>query len=153
MSDRFVRLADGFYVSPQISETDIAEAKALGIGLIISNRPDDEEPGQPANAALAAAAEAANVRYVEIPVDKRGIGRYHIDTLKETLHTHDGPVLAFCRSGTRSTMLRAYVRASEGDNINTLLKEAADAGYDLYTIMPGLEAVAPRRRRADLLKK
>jgi len=153
MSDKFVRLADDFYVSPQISEADIADASALGIGLIISNRPDNEEPGQPANATLAAAAKAADLHYVEIPVDKRGIGRQHIDTLKQTLATQDGPVLAFCRSGTRSTMLRAYVRASEGDNINTILREAADAGYDLYTIMPGLEAVAPRRRRTDHLRK
>lgn len=146
MSDKFKALTDGFYVSPQIIADDIKEAKNLGIKLIISNRPDSEEPGQPLNASLAEAAKEQGIAFVNIPIDHRGVSKAHIEHFKQTLGNHEGPVLAFCRSGTRSTILRAFVRASEGDNVNGLVREASAAGYDLYTIVPGLEAVAPDRR-------
>lgn len=148
MSDKFKELTDGFYVSPQLSIEDIKDAKALGITLIISNRPDNEEPGQPLNNDLAEAAQQNDIAFARIPVDHRGVSKAHIEHFKQTTSEHEGPVLAFCRSGTRSTILRAFVRASEGDSVNGLVREAAAAGYDLYTIVPGLEAVAPDRRKA-----
>ncbi len=146
--NKFIGLADGFYVAPQLEDADIELAKNLGIKLIISNRPDHEEVGQPLNADLEKRAHTAGIRFVHIPVDSRGIGRHHMDDFKEALKDEKGPVLAFCRSGTRSTTLRAFVRASEGDVISDIVRQASDAGYELYTIVPRLEAVVPEKRRS-----
>ncbi len=147
MSDQFIPLASDFYVSPQITAKDIAQATELGVTLIISNRPDDEEPDQPQNAALEIAALAAGIKFERIPVDRRGVTKHHIEHFKKVMAEQEGPVLAFCRSGTRSTMLRAFVKASEGEAISDIVRQANSAGYDLYTIVPGLEAVAPEKRK------
>ncbi|MEL6507833.1 MAG: TIGR01244 family sulfur transferase [Pseudomonadota bacterium] len=144
MSEKFIPLTDDFYVSPQLTEGDISEAKNLGIGLIISNRPDGEEAGQPRNDDLAETAKALGIRFERIPVDQRGVSKHHIEHFKTVSADYSGKTLAFCRSGTRSTILRAFVRASEGDDINGLVREAAAAGYDLYTMVPGLEAISPK---------
>jgi len=147
MSTKFKALTDTFYVSPQLDVEDVESAKAMGIGLIISNRPDREEPGQPLNSDIAAAADKHGIAFATIPIDQRGVSKVHIEHFKDVVKDHKGKILAFCRSGTRSTILRAFVRASEGDNVNGLVREAAAAGYDLYTIVPGLEAVVPDRRQ------
>ncbi|MEO1708619.1 MAG: TIGR01244 family sulfur transferase [Pseudomonadota bacterium] len=144
MSSKFKPLTDDFYVAPQLTEEDIAEAKALGIGLIIANRPDREEAGQPRHDDLAKVAKEHGIRFERIPVDQRGVSRHHIDHFKSVVADYTGKTLAFCRSGTRSTILRAFVRASEGDDINGLVREAMAAGYDLFTLVPGLEAVSPK---------
>src|SRR5690606_11148109 len=63
MSGKFKPLAEGFWVAPQIEPGDIAAAKALGVRVIINNRPDGEEPGQPDGAAIEQAAKAAGLAY------------------------------------------------------------------------------------------
>lgn len=128
---RFTPLAGDFYVSPQIRPADIAEAKALGVTLIINNRPDGEELGQPKGAEIEAAARAAGISYVAIPVSGMSIGSSQIDALDKAVAGNDGPVLAFCRSGTRSTVLRAYARARAGDPVDDIIREAAGAGYNI----------------------
>jgi len=147
MTDKFIALSKDFYVSPQLSAEDIAAAKALGIKLIISNRPDDEEDDQPTAKTIKATALENDIKFVHIPIDQKGVARAHIDLFKEATDSHEGPILAYCRSGTRSTMLRAFSEARDGKVVSEIVKEAADAGYDLYTITPGLEAVGPSRRR------
>lgn len=145
---KFIELAEGFYVSPQITLDDIEAAKDMGIKLIISNRPDGEEPHQPLNQDLESAATIAGIKFSRIPVDARGIARHHMDDFKQVMEGQDGPILAFCRSGTRSTMLRAFVQANTGQPVSDIVREASVAGYDLYTIVPRLEAVVPEKRRA-----
>jgi uncharacterized protein (TIGR01244 family) len=127
----FIPLADSFYVSPQIGPEDVAAAKAAGVRLIINNRPDGEAFGQPKGADIAAAAKAAGIDYVEIPIRGLSIGPADLDAFDTALAAHDGPVLAFCRTGTRSTILRSYARARAGDAADAIIEDAAAAGYDI----------------------
>ncbi|MGA9581075.1 MAG: TIGR01244 family sulfur transferase [Allosphingosinicella sp.] len=112
----------------QLTVPDIDEAAASGIRLIVNNRPDGEEPGQPASAEIEAAARAAGLDYRHIPI-AGGFPPERVEAMAEALER--GPVLAFCRSGTRSTFLWALARASLGADPDSLLRQAGDAGYDL----------------------
>ncbi|MCB2112726.1 MAG: TIGR01244 family phosphatase [Parvularculaceae bacterium] len=131
MNVPFTPLADGFYVAPQITPADVEKAKALGVRLIINNRPDGEETGQPENADIEAAAKAAGIAYVEILVSGMNIGAAHLDAFDAALSENDGPVLAFCRSGTRSTVLRSFARARAGGSAEEIIREASAAGYNI----------------------
>ena len=65
---RLIPIDNGAFVSGQIAPADVAEAAALGVTLIVNNRPDGEEPGQPSGAEIEAAAVAAGLEYRHIPV-------------------------------------------------------------------------------------
>lgn len=139
----FIPLADDYYVSPQIRPEDVAAAKSLGVTLIINNRPDGEEVGQPTGALIEAAAKAAGIDYKAIPIRGMAIGPAEIAALNAAVSDRNGKVLAFCRSGTRSTVLRAYARAQAGDDANAIINEAAAAGYNIAGQRRTLEALAP----------
>lgn len=126
------RLEEGRFVAGQIRPGDMAGIAAQGIGLIVNNRPDGEEPGQPAGAEIEAAARAAGIDYRHIPV----AGGFTADQVVATaeLLERPGAILAFCRSGTRSTFLWALAEASRGRGAEELVKCAAGAGYDLSPI-------------------
>lgn len=144
MTGRFVDLAEGFFVSPQITPDDVALAEGLGVTLIINNRPDNEEPGQPSGADIEAAARAAGLRYVAIPIRGMAIDPNHLDAFDAALADNEGGVLAFCRSGTRSTVLRAFARARAGDEAGAIIDEAANAGYNIAGQRRVLEALGAR---------
>ncbi len=101
--------------------------------MIVNNRPDGEEPGQPAGAEIEAAARAAGIAYRHIPV-AAGFSPEQVEAMNEALGASDGAVLAFCRSGTRSTYLWALARAGAGEAADSLIAKAAAAGYDLRPI-------------------
>ena len=138
----FRQLDSNIFVSPQITPGDVAEAAAQGVALIVNNRPDDEEAGQPAGEAIERAASEAGVRYAAIPVTHAGFSHGQIDAMAAALESAEGPVLAYCRSGTRSTFLWALARARAGDSPDELAAKAAAAGYDLASVRPLLEALA-----------
>jgi uncharacterized protein (TIGR01244 family) len=131
----FAQLEDAVFVAGQIAPGDVAEAARKGIVSIINNRPDGEEPGQIAGATIAAAAEAAGLAYVHIPV-AGGFSEQQVAAMAEALAR--GPALAFCRSGTRSTYLWALARAAGGADADALIARARDAGYDLAPLRPYL---------------
>ena len=138
--ENFTLLGDDFYVSPQIGPADVAAAARAGFGLIVNNRPDGEMPGQPSSAEIEAAARAAGLSYVHIPVDGRGIAMSHISALKKALsEAENKKTLAYCRSGTRSTFVRAYMQAAHGRGAQEIIAEAASAGYDLSGHVEALE--------------
>ncbi len=142
MSEKFIPLSDRFWVAPQIAPAEAAAAAKEGVTLIVNNRPDGEAPGQPAGVEIAKAAAGAGVAYVHIPVGASGISPGHISALKKALEENkDGRALAFCRSGTRSTILRAYLEASEGRAPEEIIAEAAAAGYDISGHAPALRAL------------
>ena len=138
------RIDETILVSPQIGPDDLAEAAALGIALVINNRPDDEEFGQPEGAAIEQAAGAAGLGYVAIPVTHAGFSHAQVDAMVQALEQANGPVLAYCKSGTRSTFLWALARAKMGEHPAVLIEKAADAGYDLRPIRPMLDALSPQ---------
>ena len=130
----FRTLDPSISVFGQIEPEDIADAKAQGFTTIVNNRPEGEQPGQPTGAEIEAAAKAAGLDYVAIPVDHSGFAEWQIAAMADTLEKTDGPVLAFCRSGTRSTFLWALARNRLGDEGEPLIAKAAGAGYDLGSI-------------------
>ncbi len=135
-------LNDRFAVAPQIDPADIPAIKAAGYVAIVNNRPDDEEAGQPAGDALRAAAAAAGLAYTAIPVTQAGFSHPQLDAMAAALTAADGPVLAYCRSGTRSCNLWALAAAKTGRPPHVLAAQAAAAGYDLAGIRPMLDALA-----------
>lgn len=129
-------------VAPQITPDDIAALKAAGFVAIVNNRPDEEEHGQPDGDAIRAAAEAAGLSYAAIPVTHAGFSHPQIDAMTQVLVAADGPVLAYCRSGTRSCNLWALAAAKAGRNPELLVEQARAAGYDLSGMRGTLDALA-----------
>ena len=141
MSD-FRRLSDSMLASPQIDVGDVEAAKAQGIALIVNNRPEGEAEDQTPGAEIEAAARAAGLDYLEIPIGHGGFSRPQVDALAEALERAQGPVLGYCRSGTRSTFLWALAQASRGEDPDGLTAAAAEAGYDLSPVRPAMDALA-----------
>jgi len=137
-------LNDRVAVAPQITADDVAAIAAAGYVAIVNNRPDDEEPGQPSGDAIRAAAEAAGLRYAAVPVGREGIGDAQLAAMTAAIAEADGPVLAYCRSGTRSCHLWAFAAARAGRDPALLIGQAAGAGYDLAMLRPTLDALATR---------
>lgn len=130
----FRRIDDSISVAGQITPDDVKEAARLGFTMIINNRPDEEQPGQPASAEIEAAATAAGLAYRAIPITHAGFSKPQVDAMRAALADAAGPVLAFCRSGTRSTFAWAIARGTEGDDADALAAKAAGAGYDISPI-------------------
>jgi uncharacterized protein (TIGR01244 family) len=121
-------------VAPQITPDDVAQAARDGFALIINNRPDGEEMGQPAAAEIEAAASAAGLAYVHIPI--RGMPtRDQVDQTAAAVSAAEGPALLFCRSGTRSIITWSLGAAQDGADAGELRACAAAAGYDLSHIL------------------
>ena len=120
-------------VAGQIDPADVAALSGRGVTLIVNNRPDDEEPSQPPAAEIEAAAKAAGIGYRHIPV-AGGFSQEQVSAMSEALASTSGTVLAFCRSGTRSTFLWALARSQAGHPADELMLKAATAGYDLRPI-------------------
>lgn len=130
----FRKLDETISVAGQITPADIAEAAAMGFTFVINNRPDDEQPGQPTAAEIEEAAKAAGLGYRAIPITHAGFSDNQVTAMQEALEATPGPILAFCRSGTRSTLVWALARARMGDDAETLQSKAQAAGYDLGPI-------------------
>ena len=135
-------LNDSIAVAPQIALDDIAAIKAAGYVAILNNRPDGEEPGQPDGDTIRTAAEAAGLGYSAIPVTHAGFSHPQLDAMAAALVAADGPVLAYCRSGTRSCNLWALAAAKAGRDPDLLVAQAQAAGYDLSGIRPTLDALS-----------
>ena len=137
-------LNDRIAVAPQIDADDIPAIKAAGYVAIVNNRPDDEEPGQPTGDAIRAAAEAAGLRYTAIPVTHAGFGHAQLDAMAAAITAADGPVLAYCRSGTRSCNLWALAAAKAGRDPALIVAQAQHAGYDVSALRAMLDTLAAR---------
>jgi uncharacterized protein (TIGR01244 family) len=141
MSD-FRTLSADYSVAPQITLEDVAEATAAGFAMIVNTRPYGEEPEAPQGDEIANAAAAEGLAYAAIPVGHAGFSHPQLDALDAVLNGATGPVLAYCRSGTRSTHLWALTRARAGDDVDAICEAAAGAGYDLSGLRPMLDALA-----------
>lgn len=136
MSD-FRYVTDSLSVSPQVTEADMARAAAQGFVLVINNRPDGEDPTQPTSATIKAAARAAGLDYVHIPV-RGGPGPEQVEAVRRAVEAAKGPVLAFCRSGTRSIVTWSVGQVLSGAaDRDALVAQGAAAGYDLSGVLPG----------------
>jgi len=132
----FRKIDDSISVAPQIGVADVRAAADQGFTMIVNNRPDQEEPGQPSGAEIREAARAAGLAYVAIPIGHGGFSANQVEAMRDALENAGGPVLAFCRSGTRSTFVWALAKGADGEDAETLAAKAAQAGYDISPIKP-----------------
>lgn len=100
------RLSDTLSVSPQLDPAAMADVATAGFRSVINNRPDHEGgPDQPTHASLEAAAVAAGLGYAFLPVNPQVQTPEEVAKFAELLEKLPKPVLAFCRTGTRSGKL------------------------------------------------
>jgi uncharacterized protein (TIGR01244 family) len=124
------QLDDRTLVSGQIAPHEVAGLAEQGVTVIVNNRPDGEEPGQPLAADIEAAAAAAGIPYHFVPII-RGIGPADVDEMQKALReAGDGKLLAFCRSGKRSALVCALVHREEGSSREDVEQKLANAGFD-----------------------
>ena len=141
----FRQLSPRVFASPQIGLAEVAEAKAQGISLIINNRPEGESDDQVSGAEIEAAAQAAGITYVAIPVTHAGFSQPQVTAMAAALASTDGPVLAYCRSGTRSSLLWALAEASRGESPDALASAAAAAGYDVGPVRAVMDMLSSQK--------
>lgn len=98
-------LSPGFAVSPQLYPADLRLLKEAGFRAVINNRPDREEAGQPTSAELRRAAVSLGLSYRYIPIVPGHVTDADARALAAAVAEADGPVVAFCRTGNRSTRL------------------------------------------------
>ena len=128
----FHRLTDSVLASPQISIADLSEAKALGVSLVINNRPDGEEQGQPDSAEIAAAAEELGLEYHYLPVNGLNFPGDHLQQMADLFDDVDRPAFAFCRTGTRCSNL--WVLSRDPEERERAAQLASKIGFDLSMV-------------------
>ncbi|MXP29126.1 TIGR01244 family phosphatase [Porphyrobacter algicida] len=135
------KLDDTLSVNEQLTTAEIPAAAEQGFAAIINNRPDGEEPGQPSSAEVEAAARDAGLEYRYVPFVPGQLTPGIVENFRTAATELPGPILAFCRSGTRSTTLWAAANADRL-GVDRVIKVAANAGYDLSGARPFLENMA-----------
>lgn len=140
----FRKLTENVLVSPQLALEDVASAAAAGVAVIVNNRPDGEDPEAPQGDEISAAAAAAGLNYVAIPIGHSGFSEPQVNAMIAALEQAEGPILAYCRSGTRSTFLWALAAAKQGENPDTIARTAIQAGYDVSPIRAMIDMLSAR---------
>ena len=146
MSD-FRKLSETMLASPQITAADVAAAREQGVTLIVNNRPDGESDDQPDGAVIEAAARAAGLDYIAIPIGSSGFSEPQVAALADALAKAEGAVLGYCRSGTRSTLLWSLAQARAGKDPDAIAQAAASAGYDITPIRQAMDMLAAGNTR------
>jgi len=126
-----IRQLDGkVMVSGQVAPHEVAELAQQGVTMLVNNRPDGEEPGQPPASEIEEAAAAAGIGYRFVPII-RGIGPADVEEMQGAMReAGDGKLLAFCRSGTRSALAIALAKREEGASLEEVIQELNQAGFD-----------------------
>ena len=137
---RIIQLEENVAVAPQLVESDFAEIAARGFASVVNNRPDGEAPGQLPNTEAEAAARRAGLAFRFLPVRNPNVTDDDlVDAFGDAMRELPGPILFYCRSGTRCTTLWAQV-AVERLGVEQTLEIAAGAGYDLEVLRDHLTA-------------
>ena len=124
------QLGDQVMVSGQVAPHEVAGLAEQGITILVNNRPDGEEPGQPLAGEIVEAAAAAGIDYRFVPII-RGIGPADVEEMQKALREAEGgKLLAFCRSGTRSAMALGLAKREEGASTEEVRRCLTEAGFD-----------------------
>ena len=133
--ERFRRLEPDFLVAAQLTAGDFAAAAAMGIRAVVNNRPDGESIGQLTDDEARTLAQAAGLLYAHLPIGPQGLTPAMMQDLDAIIGAAHGPVLAYCRSGTRSCHLWALTAARRLAP-EAVIAAAAQAGYDVAALRP-----------------
>jgi sulfide:quinone oxidoreductase len=131
---RLIPLAPGLSVTGRLDRADIDALTRAGVRTIINNRPDGEDPGQLSAAEARQRAAAQGVAYHHIPITAASLTRADVDAFAAAVKSAPGPVVAHCRSGTRSSLLWALTRLEDGDDPAALIALAARQGIDIAAL-------------------
>ena len=123
------QLDDKVLVSGQIHPDEVTALVSEGITMLVNNRPDGEEPGQPLGVEIEEAARAEGLDYRAIPII-RGIGPADAEAMQEAIKSAGGKLLAFCRTGTRSSLAWALAKNDEGMPREEIEARLRSAGVD-----------------------
>jgi uncharacterized protein (TIGR01244 family) len=125
------RLDEKTFVDGQIRPEDVEQLKAMGVTMIVNNRPDGEDADQPAASDIEAAAAACGIAYRHVPI-ARGMGPSDVEAMRDAIHeAGEGMLFAFCRTGNRSTLAWAVAKSEDGTPRDELEKCVSDAGFDI----------------------
>ena len=130
------RITPDYAVSPQIAPDDVPDIAAAGFKTVICNRPDSEVPIELSSEVMRIAVEAAGLRFVENPVTHPTMTPERIATQADAMA--EGPALAYCASGTRSSILWSLAQAGQMP-ADDIISATARAGYDLSALRPRLD--------------
>lgn len=125
-----IQLDDSYFVAPQLFEADLAMLKSQGFERIINNRPDAESDDQPSGKSICAAVESLGMDYVGNPIDLSKLSQEHVDLQGEAL-LESKKTLAFCRTGTRSSVLWLLLESGKGADSSDLMSYVSGKGFDL----------------------
>jgi len=136
-------ITDTYTVAPQLDPADMATLAAAGVTTVICNRPDAENPPPLQAAAMQQAAEAAGLSFVFNPVVGGQLTMDNVDEQRDAIDAAEGPVVAYCASGNRSTIVWALGMAGvlPADDI---IARGEKWGYQMEWLRPQLEALAAR---------
>ena len=137
-----IALAPGLSACGKLDRSDIEALAGAGVRAIVNNRPDAEDPGQLPAADARRIAESHGIAYHHIPVTAASLSRADVEAFAAVLASAPQPIVAHCRSGTRSTLLWALTRVAEGADPAALIADAARHGIDIAA----LPAIAARLR-------
>ena len=137
-------LSPDYSVAPQIAVPDVATIAEAGFKSVICNRPDQENPETHQIAAIKAEVIAAGLEFAENVFAPSTFGPDKIQRQSELLQELPSPVLAYCASGTRCSIVWAFAHASSMD-IDSILTATTSAGYQLSHLRPQLEFTALNR--------
>lgn len=140
----FNKLTENLSVSPQITPADIEIIVSRGFKTILCNRPDGEADDQTNFVILQEAARQSGLEFIYQPVSPKQATQENVIEFSETVNSAQAPVLAYCRTGTRCTILWALGESIRGSSIEKIVKTAGDAGYDLSKQADYIASAAPR---------
>lgn len=136
------QLSPDLAVSPQIAPEDVPLLAEAGFKVLVTNRPDNEVDSDIDHNAMAAAAEAAGMQHYYLPFAPGQITSDLIDGFAEAT-SGEQPVIAYCRSGHRCTVLWALTQSGKLPE-DEILRTATEAGYDLSPVIPLMQSLANR---------
>lgn len=139
-----IKIDEKFSVSGQLNAGELESLKEQGYAVIICNRPDYEDQNQVLAADVESRAMELGLQFLHIPISGSGPTMQAVELTKQALDEASGPVLAYCRSGMRSTMLWSLASALRGDaSADELISTAANAGFKIDGLRAALDSLAP----------
>ena len=134
-----------YFVSPQIDPVDMTELKSQGFTCVICNRPDEEIPPSHYASVMQEAAKEAGLNFIVNPLTHDTMTDERLALQRAELEGSDGKVLAYCASGTRSTVAWVLGHA-DSVSADALLEAAAQGGYHLEALRGRIEFIASQKR-------